>query len=107
MTKFSTALAGVATIALAAVPILALATGAQAAPVAVKVSDIDVGSARDAHTLEHRVAKAAADYCSAASAGRITLAAHHACLQGARAEIQDKLAVRQALAGKPQELAQR
>ena len=42
-----------------------------------------------------------------ASAGRITLAAHHACLQGARAEIQDKLAVRQALAGKPQELAQR
>ena len=39
--------------------------------------------------------------------GRITLAAHHACLQGARAEIQDKLAVRQALAGKPQELAQR
>lgn len=107
MTKFSTALAGVATIALAAVPILALATGAQAAPVAVKVSDINVDSARDAHILEHRVAKAAADYCSAASAGRITLAAHHACLQGARAEIQDKLTVRQALAGKPQELAQR
>ena len=35
MTKFSATLAGVATIALAAVPILALASGAQAAPVAV------------------------------------------------------------------------
>ena len=107
MTKFSATLAGVATIALAAVPILALASGAQAAPAAMKVSDIDVGSARNAHALEQRVAKAAADYCSAASVGRITLAAHQACLQGARAEIQDKLAVRQALAGKPQELAQR
>ena len=107
MTKFSATLAGVATIALAAVPILPLATGAQAAPVALKVSDIDVGSARDTHTLEHRVAKAAADYCGSASVGRITLAAHHACLKGARAEIQDKLAVRQDLAARPQELAQR
>ena len=107
MTKFSATLAGVATIALAAVPILALASGAQAAPVAVKVSDIDVGSARHAHALEHRVSKAAAEYCSAATVGRITLAAHQACLKGARAEIQDKLAVRQALTGKPQELAQR
>jgi UrcA family protein len=107
MTKFSATLAGVATIALAAVPILALATGAQAAPAAVKVADIDVGSARHAHTLEHRVSKAAADYCSTASVGRITLAARVACLTGARAEIQDKLAVRHALAGKPQELAQR
>lgn len=107
MTKFSASLAGVATIALAAVPILALASGAQAAPVAVKVSDIDVGSARHAHILEHRVSKAAADYCSAASFGRTTLAAHQACLKGARAEIQDKLAVREAQIGEIQELAQR
>ncbi|KQW73331.1 hypothetical protein ASE17_10395 [Phenylobacterium sp. Root77] len=105
MTKFSNTLAGLATIALAAVPALALTTSAQAAPVAVKVSDIAVGSPRDAHTLEHRVAKAASAYCSNAAAGRITLSARQDCLQGARAEIQEKLAMRQAATS--QMLAQR
>lgn len=107
MTKFSSTLAGLATLALAAVPVLALATGAQAAPVAVKVSDIDVGSARDAHTLEQRVAAAAAEYCSNASVGRITLSARHDCLQGARTEIQEQLAQRQVMAAQPQQLARR
>lgn len=107
MTKFSSTLAGVATIALAAVPIVALATGAQAAPVAVKVSDINISSPRDAHTLDQRVATAAAEFCSNASVGRITLSARHDCLQGARAEIQEQLAQRQVMAAKPQELAQR
>lgn len=107
MIKFSSTLAGVATIALAAVPIVALATGAQAAPVAVKVSDINIGSPRDAHTLDQRVSAAAAEFCSNASVGRITLSARHDCLQGARTEIQEQLAQRQVMAAAPQELAQR
>ncbi|WP_312160632.1 UrcA family protein [Phenylobacterium sp.] len=107
MIKFSSTLAGLATIALAAVPALALATGAQAAPVAVKVSDININAPRDAHILDQRVAAAAAEFCSNAAAGRITLSARHDCLQGARAEIQEQLAQRQVLAAAPQELAQR
>ena len=48
MFKISSTLAGVATLALATVPMLAIASGAHAAPVVVKISDIDTSSAEGA-----------------------------------------------------------
>ena len=55
MFKFSSTLAGVATLALATVPMLAIASGAHAAPVTVKVSDIDTSSAQGAKILNKRI----------------------------------------------------
>jgi UrcA family protein len=106
MFRFSSsrAIASVATIALAAVPALT-ATGAQAAPtpVVVKVSDLDIRSARDAQVLEQRVFAAADRFCSA-PAGRTDLSSRQACKQGVRLEVRDQLAARGPTSG---ELAQR
>lgn len=94
MFKFSNALAGLATLTLATVPALALATGAHAAPAAVvKVSDIDLGSARGARTLEKRITAAAQDICDAS--GRTSLGARAACVESVRSEAKDQIAQRQ------------
>ena len=60
----SSTLAGVATLALATVPALALATSAHAGPVVVKVSDIDTSSAQGAQILDQRVTLAARKFCT-------------------------------------------
>lgn len=89
----SSTLAGIATLTLATVPALALATGAHAAPAVIKVSDLDLNSAQGARTLEKRIDAAARDVC--ASGGRMSLDAHATCLESVRSEARDKIADRQ------------
>ena len=90
MIKTST-LAGVATLALAALPILALSTGAQAAtPVAVKVADINTLSSEGARIYDQRVEKAAMRFCRINNANS-RLSERVDCQNAVRAEMSDKL----------------
>ena len=92
MIKTST-LAGVATLALAALPMFALATGAHAAPAAVEVADIDTLSPAGAVAFDQRVEKAANRYCVKANpTARLT--ERHECLNAVRAEMADKFQAR-------------
>lgn len=92
MIKTST-LAGVATLALAALPMFALATAAHAAPVAVKVADIDTLSPAGAAVFEQRAEQAANRYCAKLNpTARLT--ERSACLTAVRAEMADKIEAR-------------
>lgn len=104
----STTLAGFATLALAAVPALALTTAAHAEPVVVKVSDIDMTSADGARALDQRVTVAAREFCTIpANQGGLTARAN--CMRSVRAEVQDNLVARDTMLAKTQttELARR
>lgn len=108
MFKFSSTFAGVATLALAAVPVLALSTAAHAAPAVVKVSDIDLNSAQGAQILEQRINAAARKVCAApANQGGLTL--RHACVASVHDEVRDSLTARDAMMAKSQstEIARR
>ncbi|WP_374471307.1 UrcA family protein [Phenylobacterium sp.] len=97
MTNFASRIAGVATLALAALPFAAISTAAAAAPVAVKVADLDLNSAQGLATFEARAEKAANAYCAANGLGARPVGDVAACRAAVRQEIQDKLpAVQQA-----------
>ena len=90
MIKTST-LAGVATLALAALPMFALATVADAAtPVAVQVADIDTLSPEGARIYEQRVEKAAMRFCRINNA-QSRLTERVDCQNAVRAEMAEKL----------------
>ncbi|MFN3512375.1 MAG: UrcA family protein [Phenylobacterium sp.] len=89
----SATLAGLATLALATVPMLALATAAQAAPVTVQVADIDAATPQGAQTLETRVEHAAAKFCSHAT----RLSERQACKDGVKLEVAEKVDARNAM----------
>jgi UrcA family protein len=89
MTKFSATFASIATLALAAVPALAIATGAHAAPVAVKVSDLDLGTTEGAREFNRRVDVAARTFCNRAADGPRLASA--ACKDPVRREASQKL----------------
>ncbi|HVI34310.1 UrcA family protein [Phenylobacterium sp.] len=63
MTNFASRIAGVATLALAALPLAAIATTADARPVSVQVSDIDLNSAHGLAAFEQRAKHAAREFC--------------------------------------------
>lgn len=109
MFKFSSTLAGVATLALATVPMLAIASGAHAAPVAVKVSDIDTTSAHGAKILSQRIDVAAREFCRQTAPGATARLADSACIRGVRTEITERVADRNAMIAQARgaELAQR
>ena len=99
MFKFSTTLAGVATLALAAIPALALTTAAQAAPAVVKVSDLDVANAQHAQALEQRIKVAARKVCTApANQGGLSL--RQACMEDVRQSVHETLAGRDTMMAK-------
>ena len=65
MFRISNTVAGVATLALAALPMFAMATSAYAAqPVTVQVADLDLASTDGARELDRRVNAAAGAFCS-------------------------------------------
>ncbi len=109
MFKIISTLAGAATLALATIPMLALASGAHAAPVVVKVSDIDTSSAQDAKILNQRIEVAAREFCSQAKPGAMARLTDSACIQGVRVEMAEGVARRNAMMAKARsaELAQR
>ena len=87
MFKISNTVAGVATLALAALPMFAMATSAYAAPVTVQVADLNLASPQDAREFDRRVDIAANDFC----ADTIGLSARAACKAGVRDEVSEKL----------------
>ena len=96
-------ISGLAMLALAALPMAALAGGAHAATV-VKVSDLNLATAQGAATFQQRADSAALKFC----ADERSLTAHKACRAGVRAEVSEKgEAIRQAQAAQAQTLAAR
>lgn len=106
MFKLSNTIAGLATLTLATVPALALATGAHAAPAVVKVSDIDMASTHGARTLAKRITSAAHDICEAD--GKTTLGTRAACIKSVRYEAEAQIeAHHMAAKAAPTQLARR
>jgi UrcA family protein len=96
MAYFASRIAGVATLALAVLPFAAISTAAAAAPVTVKVADLDLNSAQGLATFEDRVEKAALSFC-ATNVGARPVSQINACRTAVREELADKLpAARQA-----------
>ena len=85
----TTSIAAAASLVLATLPALALATGAHAAPAAVKVADLNLASAAGQKAFAQRVDKVAVQMCRDARSGRFVDAA---CLNAVRAEAQEKAA---------------
>jgi len=90
MTTFAARFAGLATLALAALPIAALTTVAHAAthvPAAVRIADLDLASADGRATFDQRVDAAARKFCSSES----SLDLKAGCAAGVRAEMNEKV----------------
>ena len=81
-------ISGVAMLALAALPMAALATGAHAGTV-VKVSDLNAASIEGQATFAQRADAASKEFCSVER----SLTAVKACRAGARAELDEKFDV--------------
>jgi UrcA family protein len=88
MTNFTARIAGVATLALAVLPVAALSTAHAAthAPVSVRVSDIDLSTADGRSTLVARTQAAAHRYCES----EFSLDQKAACEAGVRSEVAEK-----------------
>ena len=88
MTTFTARIAGVATLALAVLPVAALSTAhaATRAPTSVHVADIDFATAAGQATFAARVGAAAHRYCS----GERSLDLKAACEAGVRSEVAEK-----------------
>ena len=89
MTNLTSRISGLAMLALAALPMAALATGAHAAPVALKTADLNLFSPEGVATFQQRADAATRTFCREER----VLAAHHACRAAVKAEIADKFAM--------------
>ena len=99
MTSFAARFAGIATLALAVLPMAALTTAAHASsypPAAVRVADLDLGSAPGRAAFAHRVDAAARKFC----AYETTLDLKAGCEAGVRAEVTEKAAAEIRLASR-------
>jgi UrcA family protein len=94
MKNYAAHVAGIATLALAVLPVAAISTQAVAAPVArVHVADLNLASIEGIATFHQRVAVAAHQICGAER----NLGQQAACKAGVRTEVQEKLAQRQVM----------
>lgn len=92
MTNFASRIAGLATLALAALPVAALSTAAHAAPTArIHVADLNLASTDGVATFHQRVMVAANQVCGVEK----NLGLQAACRAGVRTEVQEKLSQRQ------------
>ncbi|WP_411288658.1 UrcA family protein [Phenylobacterium sp.] len=105
MTNFASRIAGAATLALAVLPLAAIATASQAAPARVVIGDLNLTTEEGLTTFNRRARLAATDYCS----GIHGLTARASCRSGVRVELQEKMVtIRQArLADQTKTLAAR
>jgi UrcA family protein len=92
MFKISNAVAGLATLALATLPMLASASSAQAAPVSVQVADLDLNTTDGAQAFKQRVDVAAREFCRQAAKGQRGLRDNRNCEQAVREEAAEKAA---------------
>ena len=99
MTNFTARIAGVATLALACVPALALTTAAHAAshvPAAVRVADLNLATSDGRAQFSQRVDAAARKFCSSETA----LDLKAGCEAGVRSEVSEKAQVQIRLASR-------
>lgn len=90
MSKLITKLAAAATLALAAIPMLALSTAAHAAPVNLKVGDLS--TAAGVAAFEQRLDRVAKNMCDAQRLGVGTrMVKTQGCIEAVRAEAIDSL----------------
>ena len=94
MIDFAARFAGAATLALAALPIAALATAAHAAPATVRIADLDLNSPHGQAAYQQRVDRAAIKFCKAQPgvATRVR-AADDICVAAVREERSEKFVV--------------
>lgn len=88
MTNFTSQVSGLAMLALAALPIAALASGAHAAPSVVKVADLNLFSAQGAAAYEQRADAAGRAFCRSER----SLTGRELCRTGVKVELNEKLA---------------
>jgi len=91
MTNITARLAGIATLALAVLPAVALTTAAHSAPYVpakVQVADLNLASADGQATFHERTDAAARRFCSTTT----SLNTISACRAGVRAEVNEKVA---------------
>jgi UrcA family protein len=88
MTNFTARIAGVATLALAVLPVAALSTAhaSTRAPVSVHVADLDLSTADGRSALVARTDTAAHLYCRS----EVSLGMKAACEAGVRSEVAEK-----------------
>jgi len=90
MSKLTSKIASAATLALAAIPMLALTTAAHAAPMTLKVGDLS--SAAGVAAFEQRLDKVANTLCAAQRQGVGTRMVNtDGCVEAVRAEAMDNL----------------
>jgi len=90
--NISNTIAGLATLALAAIPAFALGTAAHAAPVTVSVADLDLSTPAGVAQMNERIEVAAIRFC----ANQQAVTGSHmkkttACRQAVRDELTEKL----------------
>ncbi|PVM90942.1 UrcA family protein [Caulobacter endophyticus] len=98
MRKFMISLTTIATLTLAAVPLIGITQAAHAGerPVTVRVGDLNLANPADAAEFEARSSQAVQKFCRArASKERLDLLSRRACVIEVRAEINDKLSANQ------------
>jgi len=94
MVKLTQTVSGIASLALAAVPMLALTTAAHAAPMTVSVGDLS--TAAGVAAFEQRIDKVAANVCQGPTQGVGTRMVNtDGCREAVRAEALDKLSAAQ------------
>jgi UrcA family protein len=91
MSKTVSSLSGIATLALAVLPALAIVGGAHAESLTVKVSDINLATPTGQKVLEQRINVAARQYCAESVTTGTRLGSPAACRAAVRAEIKAKL----------------
>jgi UrcA family protein len=91
MTNFAARIAGLATLALAALPMAAIATASHAATATVQVADLNLNTEAGLATFQQRAAAATQTFCRTNGANR-SLATQSACVKGVRMEVSEKLA---------------
>lgn len=87
MTNYAAKIAGAATLALAALPMVAMTTAAHAEPMKVSVAGIDLSSKAGQQAFAHRVQVAGREFCATEK----TFTGREACLSGVRAEATEKM----------------
>jgi UrcA family protein len=108
MTQLTARFVGLATLALAALPMAAVATSVRAEPASVRVADLDLSRTEGVAAYHQRVASAAEAHCRQSGVAASALSQVAACKAGVRAELVQKLsAVQQAQAGRTSVLAWR
>lgn len=88
MTNYAAKIAGAATLALAALPMVAMTTAAHAQPMKVSVAGIDLSTKSGQEAFAKRVNVASREFC----ASERTFTGREACLSGVRAEANEKMA---------------